>query len=264
MRSAGEERLYENVFDRFPDVEFIVDSSKDPFWITRQARRLRAAGIGVEHILIWKTPAELAASFRKRNRRGWAKAWMHYHRLYATLIPEFRAIPYAALASDPATLKPVCDYLGIEYVDGKHEFWTKEHHTLFGSPTAKIHTRARVGAEKTKAGDDTTANSRANRTVADSEYRTIYYHPAGGQPEEFMPRSRKAAAVIERIATHLERCDVRGAADEDIRPPSNLLLNPFVVFLARVKYALDRWRVRIRHQFPSVKSARRKRERARG
>ncbi|MHC4179030.1 MAG: hypothetical protein ACYSWU_16065, partial [Planctomycetota bacterium] len=44
------------IFERLPEVDFIVDSSKDVFWIAKQLKALRKHGIRAKHVLIWKDP----------------------------------------------------------------------------------------------------------------------------------------------------------------------------------------------------------------
>ncbi len=67
----------------FPEVEFIVDSSKDPFWIRSQSENLRRKGIQAKNILIWKTPLEFAYSCQRRDHfEDWDGRWIDYHRRY--------------------------------------------------------------------------------------------------------------------------------------------------------------------------------------
>ena len=56
--ARGEEELYASIFSLRPEVRLIVDSSKQPFWIRTQNRRLARANIRYDNILIWKTPLE--------------------------------------------------------------------------------------------------------------------------------------------------------------------------------------------------------------
>jgi hypothetical protein len=142
VRDAGEERLYETIFNLLPDVSFIVDSSKDPWWIQKQAENLLRKNIEIYHLLIWKEPAAFAHSMIKRNRKGWGKAWKNYYRLYFTLIDDYISVPYSDLAQYPdQILQDLCRKCGLQYHQGKEEFWQKHHHTLFGNDSAKIHLR---------------------------------------------------------------------------------------------------------------------------
>lgn len=133
--------IYLAIFEMFPHINFIVDSSKDPFWIETQSRYLRKNGIKVKNCLIWKTPLEYATSCRKRNRKNWQKNWINYHKKYFSIIRDTAVIKYNAFVGDrnQLLLKNLCEYLDIEYYDKKSEYWGKKHHILFGNNSAKIH-----------------------------------------------------------------------------------------------------------------------------
>lgn len=135
----GEKKVYESIFDAFPEVSFIVDSSKNPYWIHDQSNYLRSQGFETSHVLLWKSPTEFAASKRKRNEPGWAGDWSKYHRLYFSLIEEFGLLSYQTLSNDPSSLAAVCEYVDISYFAGKENFWEKEHHVLGGNYSAKLH-----------------------------------------------------------------------------------------------------------------------------
>ena len=67
-KKRGENQIYETIFEFFPDVEFIIDSSKDIFWIEKQSKNLITKGIEVRNILIWKTSEKITESYYKRGR----------------------------------------------------------------------------------------------------------------------------------------------------------------------------------------------------
>ncbi len=140
VRQAGMDRLYSKVFELHPQVKFIVDSSKAPFWIEKQARSAAAQGYEVHHLLIWKPAAAFAHSMLKRGEDNWARNWKSYYRLYYALFPQHHSVSYEALAADPAgSLEALCRLLGLAYQEGQEQFWGKQHHTLFGNDSAKIH-----------------------------------------------------------------------------------------------------------------------------
>lgn len=140
LSAVGEDHFYEAIFDRFPEVEFIVDSSKNPSWIRVQQERLDAANIESENVLIWKTPLELAHSYRKRgNTQAWERSWVVYHRMYHTLIADWRSVSYRGYVDDPAVLRDVCLYCDIPYFEDKKSFWNREYHAVGGNPSARIH-----------------------------------------------------------------------------------------------------------------------------
>lgn len=136
--ASGVDNLYQSIFETRPDVDFIIDSSKNPFWIKKQNRLLRSQGIGYKNILIWKTPLEFALSYKKRGLSNWDTDWVKEHRLFFSCLSEWTTIPYSQLANSPEALEAACKYLDIGYTPSKQRFWEKEHHTLFGNNSAKI------------------------------------------------------------------------------------------------------------------------------
>ena len=140
VRAAGEAQLYQTIFKMLPDVSYIVDSSKNPWWIKKQEKNLKAQGIEVYHLLIWKDPAAFAYSMIKRKRKGWERSWINYHRLYFSLIKNYLPIAYSQLTLHPEKqLRIICRKTGLTYHEGQEKFWQKQHHTLFGNITAKVH-----------------------------------------------------------------------------------------------------------------------------
>ncbi|MFT4544603.1 MAG: hypothetical protein ACI9EQ_001063 [Bacteroidia bacterium] len=136
----GVKNVYRSVADEVSGIQFITDNTKRPTWQNMQASHLREEGHKVKHVLIWKTPEELAPSFHKRKRGNiWMAKWLKYHRQYFSLISEFRCVRYSDLVNNPETLKNLCDYLEIDYFDDKKDYWNKEHYTLFGNKSAKVH-----------------------------------------------------------------------------------------------------------------------------
>jgi len=131
--------FFRGIFELFPEVEFIVDSSKQPFWILYQNNNLKKQGIDSSNILIWKTPLEFADSMVRKAELNWADVWLRLHRLYLTEIPGLRTVRYKDLVGDPHTLETICETLGIPYFPGKEQYWTKKHCVLGGSKTAKYH-----------------------------------------------------------------------------------------------------------------------------
>jgi hypothetical protein len=170
VRNAGEEHLYETIFKLLPDVSFIVDSSKDPWWIQRQTEILQRKNIDVYNLLIWKEPASFAHSMKKRKRNGWAKAWENYYRLYFTLINTYISVPYSNLAQHPnQILQDLCRKCGLSYHEDKEKFWQKQHHTLFGNNSAKIHLHTN------NSSDTKQSNDHLARSDNKPKHRTIYH-----------------------------------------------------------------------------------------
>ncbi len=140
IRRAGPYGAYAAIFDMFPQVRFIVDSTKNPLWIKERTRELTAKGVDVRHVLIWKTPEEFRKSHEKRGRHSRIeRAWMNYHHAYFSLIKGWRSIAYSDLVESPSSLEKLCGHLDVPWFDGKQRYWDKQHHIVFGNDSAKIH-----------------------------------------------------------------------------------------------------------------------------
>jgi hypothetical protein len=143
IRKKGQNNLYTNIFGKCSGIETIIDSSKDPFWIVKQKKRLRELGIQTKVLLIWKSPDEFALSRLKRgNLHLWDYAWENYYRIFFSLIRDYKwkSVKYKDLALQPsATLKKICSYCEISYSPNMLTYWEKKHHILFGNTSAKYH-----------------------------------------------------------------------------------------------------------------------------
>lgn len=140
VKKGGEKRAYNNIFNKLPDIDFIVDSSKKPLWLKDQLRYAKGENYTVIPILIYKTPLEYAYSLYKRNNlEGWNSAWIGRHVRLLDLLDDFITVKYKELANDPSSkLKSLCEKLGIDCKEGKERFWENQHeHFLFGSDTVK-------------------------------------------------------------------------------------------------------------------------------
>ena len=162
---------HERIFEVEPEVDFLVDSSKDPFWIDEQSNRLAKRGIDVRHLLVWKSPLEFAHSAKRRQSfRNWDGWWVDYHQVYLSLFINARSARYRALATHPAqALRSACDYLEIPYFDGKERYWEKKNHALFGNYSARFHL-----LDRSEANDFLKDTFDPGRIEL---YRTIYYRP---------------------------------------------------------------------------------------
>lgn len=224
IRKNGEARLYQSIFERQPETRFIVDSSKSLPWITRQTGRLERSGIDVRHILIWKSPAQIAHSFSKRGKgRQWIRSWVNYHRLYFRLVANFRAVPYDALVSDDSVLEQACMFLGIDCFPGKIDYWNKRHHTLFGNTSARIHTRE---ADSGSFVEDAAAlASRAGARQADlrRNYRTIHAPEKPSADDAPVLEPGMASERIDRIETSLRQGGVGSSAAPGTYPAAGAL-----------------------------------------
>ena len=236
MRESGPKNLYTNIFNRFPDCRFIVDSSKSPLWISERSSELRALGVRVEHVLVWKTPSEFRASCEKRGReRGWRREWVNYHRYYFTLIEGWRSIPYRDLVTDSDVLPRICSSLRIPYFPGKEQYWNNVQHTVFGNDTTRIHLHDQSSDQYASVRSAIASDIEETKLP---HHRTLSYSaiPSDATGEDDDER-------FGRIIDVLERFDVRkeGSAriDADSGNESLRMGRVFHAFqIAKLKYRL--------------------------
>lgn len=200
VKKNGEKILYETLFDLLPNVSYIVDSSKDPWWITRQGMRLITGGFEVHNLLIWKEPGAFAHSMLKRKRRGWLKAWRNYYSVYLSLIDDYIPVSYSGLVQDPEhVLKGLCENMNMPFNNNQHNFWDKRHHTLFGNRSAKIHLLKKDGTAKYAPLPANPANVKHRSIYNDIEYKN-------NLPEE-VNHHLSSDPGIKNIVTTLENGD---------------------------------------------------------
>jgi hypothetical protein len=236
IKKNGAEHLYETVFSLSPETEFIVDSSKDPFWTRSQSERLALRGIRTKNLLIWKTPLELAYSFLKRGQLdAWEKAWVTYHRLFFSLVDDWRAIEYSAYVQDAAVLERTCDYLEIPFFPEKTDFWNTDHHVIGGNHSAKIHLYAE-GSSGFQA-----SLSRASDGVADAlkeTHRSVYYHQVSDDSLRAHVEERiQSSELIQEILQVLRDHHVLAASPPALLS-SSMHLSGLAVGLREIKRAV--------------------------
>ena len=183
--AAGPNAFYSMIFSELPNIQRVIDSSKDPLWIAKRSAALEAQGIATRHVLIWKTPAEFYGSRKKRGRqRNWERAWINYHRHYFRHVRNFASISYKTLVTDQQALAILCDYLRIPYFSGKREYWRSHYQTLFGNASAKRHLLDIDSGDWESDGGDLEVSDAADIINRRSErHREIYYQPANPVPE---------------------------------------------------------------------------------
>jgi len=136
LKKVGEEDLYSEILDRL-DVDFVVDSSKRLTWVIDQNIRLMSAGRHqVFNLFLYKDPVSLHYSHWKRGHTDVARTTREYHyydRAISARLP-FVAVNYDWLVSNmDDSVRRLCGLLGIPHWEGKHCFWKKQHHHLWGS-----------------------------------------------------------------------------------------------------------------------------------
>jgi hypothetical protein len=235
---GGEQQLYANIFRRLPNVKFVVDSSKNPFWIDYQSKNALRAGIDVKHILIWKTPLEFALSVKKRkviqNLGKWEDLWINYHRDYLALGNEFRSIRYRDLACDETALQSICNYIGMHYNSNKKNYWDKAQHTLFGSNSARVHlssTNYKSGALSVASApmESSDLNSETTKPILVS-HRTIYYNKVDDlELKRMVDEIIAKRNIINSIEVELKKRDIQnevfsGSVKSGLKAPALLFL----------------------------------------
>lgn len=200
FRINGESRLFESALGSRAGLRFVVDSSKNPFWIARHTKLLSQQGIATKHVLIWKSPQEFYASMKRRGRTtGWDTDWLDYHRLYFKLIQDWRAVPYAALVSDPRVLQATCEWLGIPHWEEKTRYWEQVQHIFGGNQTSRFHLYA---DEKSKTELRHTFDENRGH-----QHRRIYYSTPEAQSISLNSllqerRADELHAMSEVLASH--------------------------------------------------------------
>ena len=227
LEGVPEKEFYTAFFAQHPEIDFAVDSSKDPLWIARQRRYLAAAGIDSAVLIIWKDPLEIGASFKSRGKLDlWKRHWMNYHRLLVhQLGSDFITLSYRDFATSPARLEEVCRQLGIPYFEGKERYWEHVHHTLFGNRSARRHLNA------------VEASLMGGTYVDSSQLHSIYYK-APNDPDlaAHIEKQRVEDPLIGRMEAFLE---ARGR-EETTPLPEGLAMDDKDVTLRRIRRSLPR------------------------
>ena len=204
IKKLGEKNVHASIFNRFPDVDFIVDSSKEILWIASQIKNLRKQNIETQNILIWKTPDEIAHSFNKRGRiDDWEKNWANYYRLYFTLIEQWASVKYADFVKSEDCLKTICNYLDIPFFPEKKEYWNRQHHTLFGNTSTKIHMYGNDEKALEKAQSELLNHADASEDKIEEKLQSIYYEKT--QPDTFPVKSQE---MVNAVTSVLEQSDL--------------------------------------------------------
>lgn len=215
VKDNGEAHLYETIFEIHPEVDFIVDASKNVVWIDDQTNNLSRQGIEVGNVVIWKTLLEYAHSLQKRNRldaKDGAELanWARYHRNFYSFVADFRAVKYADYAHDQTTvLEATCDYFGIPYFEGKERYWEKTHHALGGNLSSRIH----LYSKESEKYQDVVRRSQGRRNdlgADDKNYRQVYYeNPDQGALQASIAGLRRESPYLDTVEQMLSAFDMR-------------------------------------------------------
>ena len=212
VKKKGEKNLYLSIFDQFPEVEFIVDSSKEVLWIVEQTKNLKKQNIEVQNILIWKTPEEIAHSFNKRDAiDDWERSWVNYYRMYSTLIDQWASIRYADFVKSPDCLHDICNYLDIPYYEAKKEYWNRQYHTLFGNTSTKIHMYSNNEEAFEKAQKELLNDASASEDKIEEKLKSIYYEK--NLSDKFPVKSQQ---MVDAVTSILDQSDLKNASNLDV------------------------------------------------
>jgi len=132
---GGLKNLYSNLFAEYPEIDVLIDSSKDPIWISEQIQNLKKSNIPSNVVLIYKTPIEFAQSALKRNQQQWERKWLNYHLSFFELIKDYRQISYESFVNNTeASLKELFNDLELNYTKESKDFWLKkDNFNFFGN-----------------------------------------------------------------------------------------------------------------------------------
>ncbi len=244
VHASGEHLLYPSLFDKHPNIDFIVDSSKQPFWVLSQHRYLRERDIPFCDILVWKTPLELAESFRKRGRSDWLRVWLSTYRNLLTMFPNIRGVKYRDLLTKEHALRDACHRLGIPYFNGKENYWNRTYCLLGGSRTARSHLHRATGDDSTHQGT----------SGINTPYQTLTYTPVVDRALQMEVQreldSNTLAGHIERLLSYIDVSNKAYDYTEFRQRANGVSLNRATIFLKRAKYQLRV--VHCRYKFRNV------------
>lgn len=239
----GEAHLYQSIFALHPETEFIVESSKQPFWIRAQNENLRRQNVAFHNILIWKTPLDFASSKQRRGQPNWDGIWLHTHRLYLSFMSGIRAVRYEDMAKDHDALRRVCEYVDIPYFPGKENFWEKQHCVLGGSKTAKSHLVAK---------EEAAALHQSESLQQKIPHRTVDYVPVEDAALQRQVERRLAEEpLFAKLEQLLNYADISNAGYDpaEFQALAGDIAVPWhVVLLKQAKYELRMLQGRIRYR----------------
>ncbi|MEJ2176482.1 MAG: hypothetical protein P8Y12_00700 [Gammaproteobacteria bacterium] len=147
LLDVRESSFHSNIFRQRPNINVVVDSSKDLRWVLDSNVWAYQTGLAVENIVIWKNPIELSYSYWRRGEKvdWYRKEFVRYYGRFLELELPFLAVNYRDLVTDSsATLERLCKRIGIECDANRVNFWEKRHHHFFGSAG----TRGQVGSDQ--------------------------------------------------------------------------------------------------------------------
>jgi hypothetical protein len=133
--NKGTLNLPKSIFDAFNEKNFVVDSSKNSFWISKLISKSSKQSINHKNVLIYKDPKDFAYSILKRDEKNWVSQYINYHKKYFSNVNNFYVLSFTSFVNNKQTLEDLCDWLDIKYFDSKYNYWENKNQGFFGSNT---------------------------------------------------------------------------------------------------------------------------------
>jgi hypothetical protein len=187
LLDVTESSFHSNIFRQRPDINVVVDSSKDLRWVVDSNVWAHQAGLAVENVVIWKNPIELSYSYWRRGEKvdWYRKEFVRYYGRFLELGLPFLAVNYRDLVrNSSATLEQLCNRIGIEFHDNRVNFWEKRHHHFFGS-----------------AGTGGQVGSKQGKVRYQSEYPQEFVE-LFAEEEKRIKDDRKFSRIVEALRRH--------------------------------------------------------------
>ncbi len=221
LRHVAESDFHAAVLNR-PGISHAVDSSKDLRWVLDSNMWAQERGYRVSNVVTWKEPIDLAYSHWKRGYpiNYFRKQFIDYYSRFLDLNLPFISVNYNKLAANPGiVLSDLCIRLGLEYEEGREQFWNKKHHHFFGS-----------------AGTASQVEQGASKIQRES-----------GFPSEFMTEFDRIAQKsgpdrqLEEIINRLKACETTSIVDLDMTKQVSSFLRPLWYYRHTLKAIIRRY-----------------------
>ncbi len=219
QKHGKKNNIYRTIFNNYNNIETIIESSKDPFWIKKQINQLHKIGIKTKLILIWKTPEEFALSKLKRNEiKFWDRAWINYHKLFFQMFKDcdWYTIKYKDLVKNRnSEIKKLCELYDLKFHHRMIFFWEKKHHILFANTSSKFHMYDENNKAYKQSIDSLNRNEikfNTDKKMTDSMHRSIYYNGTYNHKlPKIVYKTIKEKTIIKKIEKVLEIKDIKSS-----------------------------------------------------
>jgi glutathione peroxidase-family protein len=114
LLSSKPKDFYDNFFELFPEIDVIVESSKEPIWY--HLTNVRKSDYRIYRILVYKNLKDLSASFTKRGSNASSNVYTKYHKkVFRILGNRFSSIKLKDLDSDENLKYFMTKFLGDSF-----------------------------------------------------------------------------------------------------------------------------------------------------